>query len=404
MPKIFRSNIITQGDSLSLRELRDLAKINPQEFVRKIQAGADSGKITLSQMQDLKSLYRYLADVQVPVTMDVMGEKRAITASAFPILTGTLTIAAINAAYNQVPTIGGKLVTEIEDNKKITTIAAVSTLDKKQDSVKEGDDFPEIGTDEEKVEIRHKRNGRMFRITAETIEENDIAGIVGKTNGLGDIAANRIEEQTLRRVTDHDGSKASPAEPYVYRPAGTGTQLYNATANYPGTRAPSGTRITSNALVDETDLDAARNRLASFKDNDGNRISLPWSEVTVLVPYELIGILNKAMNSELVPGVENEVSNYGPRGMWNIPPERRLTSPKLSDLSTSAWYMGIFRRQFVRKWKLRFEYVTLGSDTQAYLNARVAFQARIAWDCEIGATDYVYAVQCLSASTAPADE
>jgi len=81
-----------------------------------------------------------------------------------------------------------------------------------------------------------------------------------------------------------------------------------------------------------------------------------------------------------------------------------VSSPKLDDYSTSAWYLGMFPRQFRRKWKLRAEYVTLGQDTESYLRSRIAFQMRVAWDCEIGAVDYVYVVQCLSGTTAPADE
>jgi hypothetical protein len=104
-----------------------------------------------------------------------------------------------------------------------------------------------------------------------------------------------------------------------------------------------------------------------------------------------------------VPGVENEVSNWGPRGKWRITPERVISSPKLDDLSASAWYYGAPKRQFVRKWKLRMEYVTLGANTEEYLKRRVAFQARIAWDVEVGARDYVYWVQSLAATTFPKD-
>lgn len=402
--KRFLSNIVGSGDGVSLRLIRDLAQNEPTEFVRKIQNLANDGKLKLTDFRNLRDTFLYLHDVHVPVSIEVMGAQRAVTASAFPILVGTTAIAAINDSYAAVPTVGEQLVTEIEDSKKVTTIAAVHTLDNHVDEVKETEDFPEIGTDEEKVEIRHKRNGRKLTVSAEAIEENEIADIVTRINALGEIAAEWIEEQTLRRVTDHDGSASSAAEPYVYRPAGTGTALFSSSANTPGTRAPSGTRKTSNALVDETDLDNARVLLASMKNARGKRIALPWSEVVVLVPYALVGTLAKIGNSEYVPGVQNEVSNYGPRGMWSIPPERRITTPKLDDFSAAAWYMGIPRRQFRRKWKLRFEYVTLGMDTQAYLNSRIAFQARIAWDCEIGATDYVYWVQNLAASTAPKDE
>jgi len=403
--QIFRTNLVPVGRRLSLYDLRSLARSEPRDFIHKISQGVADGKLSLKDIRDWKGLYSVLADVPVQVSMDIAGAQRTISASAMPIFTGTLAIAAINEAYAAVPSVGEQLVTDFEDSKKVTSIGAIHTLDKEgTDEVKELKDFPEVGVSEEKVEIRHKRNGRKITISAEAIEENDVADIVSRINALGEIAGEWIEEQTLERVTDHYGSGASPAEPYVYRPAGTGTQLYIATANYPGARAPSGTRVNNNALVDETDLAAARTVLRAMKNARGKRINIPWSEVQILVPDALEDTLMKIVSSELVPGVENEVSGWGPRGKYYIPLERCLSTPKLDDLSTSAWYMGAFKRQFRRKWKLRFEYVTLGSDTQAYLNSRVAFQARIAWDVEVGAVDYVYCVQSLSATTAPVDE
>jgi len=399
--KIFRTNIVPAGRNLSLSDLRHLAMKEPENFVRKMQEGAESGKLRLQDIRDIKGLFMALGDVQVPVVLELGGVKRTVSATAFPILTGTLAIAAINEAYARVPSIGQELVTEIEDNKKITTIAAVATSDKNVDEVKELEDLPEIGTDESKVEIRHKRNGRKLTISAEAIEENEIADIVSRINALGEIAADWVEEQTLERICDYYGSRNTPIEPYVYRPNGTGTALYRATANTPGTRAPSGTRVNNNAFVDDTDLDAARAVLMAMKNDRGKRISIPWSEVSLLVPDGILGKVLKVVNSEYVPGVENEVSNWGPRGQFRT--RSILSSPKLDDISTSTWYLGAFKRQFLRKWKLRFEYVTLGMDTQAYLNSRVAFQARIAWDCEVGSRDYVFAVQNLAATTAPGD-
>jgi len=404
MKQIFKTNIVPVGNKPSVYDLRTLAQNEPELFVRKIEKGIAEEKLTLESIKRWDFLYSALADVSVPVRMDVGGAQRSISTSAFPILTGTLAIAAINAAYDAVPSIGQDLVTDIEDNKKVTTMAQLHTLDKNVDEVKELDDFPEIGTNEEKIEIRHKRNGRKITISAEAIEENEAADIVSRINALGEIAGEWIEEQTLLRVTDHYGSGTAPAEPYVYRPNGTGTQLYNATANNPGTRAPSGTRVNSNALVDDTDLDNVRSVLRAMKNARGKRINIPWSEVQLLIPDALIGTMLKIANSELVPGVENEVSSWGPRGSFFIPLDRIKSSPKLDDLSTSAWYAGAFKRQFTRKWKLRFEFANLGMDTQAYLNSRVAAQFRIAWDMEVGARDYVFCVQSLSATTAPVDE
>lgn len=404
MSKLIHSSIQTQRGP-DLYSIRSLAQNEPKEFVRKMTEVTEAGKLKLTDIRDIKGLWQATADVPVQVQMpDISGAMRTITTSAFPIMTGTMVIAQINSAYAEIPKIGQNLVTEIDDNKKVTTIVGISTLDSKKDEVKELEDFPEVGASEEKVEIRHRKNGRKLTLSAESIQENDIPNFVLRVNDLAKFINRRIEKLTLERVTDHTGSGTSPAEPYVYRPAGTGTQLYNATANNPGTRAPSGTRITNNAFVDETDLDAARERMVTFKDDNGERIGYSLSNTVILCPDILVKKIAKTLNSEYVPGVENERSNWGPGGRFHIPMERVYSSPLMDDLSASAWYYGDFKSQFIRKWKMRFEYASLGMNTQAYLNAQVAAQFRIAYDVEVGARDYVYVIQCLSGTTAPVDE
>lgn len=397
--KLIPTNItVGRRGQPSLGDLRELARSHPEEFMRKAQGLIDEGKLRWEHITDLRALYQNFAAVQVPAEVEVMaGVRAAVMTSSFTLLTGGLTVQAINESYAAVPTIGEELVTELTDNKKVTTVAAITSMDKDTDVVEEGQPFPEIGAGEETFQIGHKRNGRRLSITAETIEENDVAGFVDKCNALGEIAGEWIEEQTLERICDKHGSNtSSAAEPYVFRPNGAGAALYSSTANTPGTRAPSGTRVDNNALVDNTDLDNARAVLAAMKNSRGKRMSVPVNQCILLVPDALVGVASKILNSELTPGVENELNSWGPRGMWR---PRLLSSPKIDDISTSAWYLGLFRKQFRRKWKLKLEYLTLAGDTQKFLESRIAFQARIAWDVEIGATDYVYVVQNLSGST-----
>ena len=396
---------VSSGPRLNLLDIRNMAQQDPKGFMVRIQGLIKEGKLGLGNVRDLRPLYAALADLKVPVEMS-MGEgmgTRTIDASAFPLLTGTFVIALINDSYMAVPTIGQELVREIDDPKKMTFIAAVHASDNDVDEVKEKEDFPEIGATEEKAVIMHKRNGRRLTITQEAIEENEIPNIVMKCNALGEIAADSVEELTIKRVCDYDGSCAAPADPYVYRPNGVGTPLFSATAKTPGPRATVGTRIMNNPFTDETALEKMRTALNNMRNMRGKRIAIPMSEVRILFPDSISGRVNKVLNSEYVPGIENEVNNWGPRGMWQLPPTRRLTTPKLDDLSTGAWYYGAPQKQFIRKWKLRFEYMTLGSDTESYLKRRIAFQARIAWDVEVGATDYVYWLQALPAEAAPKD-
>ena len=397
----FIPNVQVGGVGMDIDAIRMVAENEPGEFMGKMQGLIDTGDLRWEDVGDLRRMFHALSDVQVPCTVNVVGQQRDIMASAFPLLSGGLTVAGINDAFDAVPTIGGELVTEKDSNKKIDTYAAILNEDNKIDTVEEGEDFPLIGAGEEKFEIRSKRNGRRMAITAEMVEENDMAGIVDRVNALGEIAGEFVEEQTLKRVYDFDGSKSSGVEPFAYRPNGAGTDLYSSTANTPGTRAPSGNRINNNALVDTTDLDAARARLATMRNSLGNRIATPLGQMVLLVPDAVLGVASKALNSELEPGVENEVNNWGPRGRWR---PQLLSSPRLDDLSTSCWHLGDFKRQFIRKWKLRFEFVTLSGDTETFLKSRIAFQSRVAWDCEIGARDYVRVIQNLTATTAPGDE
>lgn len=390
-PRLISNVTVGERGRLSVEEIRTLAKADPKGFMDKVDLAIQRGDLSLAKVQDLKGMFRALADVEVPVVMDIgAGVQRTLTASAFPLLVGNLSVAAINAAYEAVPTIGEELVEDMEDNKRVTTIAAIHSMDKSIDTVKEDDDFPEISASEEKYEIRSKRNGRSLKISMEMIEENNVLDIVRRVNALGEIAGDYVEEQTLDRVTDRYGSAGSPAEPYVFRLGGTGAALYSTSANTPGTRAPNGTRKASNALVDETDLENARAILASMKNSRGKRINIPVNQCVLLVPDALVNKAAKILNSELVPGEENAVNIWGPRGRYR---PKLVSSPKLDDISASDWYLGNFKKQFIRKWKIRFEYVTLSGDMQAFLNRRTAFQARVAWDCEIGATDYVNVVQ-----------
>ncbi len=395
---LLRSPIQFGTPGLDAVALGSMAAAAPEVFARKMQDLIDSGELRWDKVRNLQTMFHNLVDIEVPVRMEVAGRERAVMASAFPLLAGGMTIAGLNEAYDAVPTIGQDLVTDVDDNKRVSIYAAITSMDVNEDKVKEGDDFPEISAGEEKYEIRSLRNGRRLSITAETIEENDVTNIVDRINALAEIANERIEEQTLRRVCDIDGSADSATEPYVLRPDGSGTGLYSATANTPGTRAPSGTRVKSNALADDTDLENARALLVKMLNSRGKRINIPMSQAQLVVPDALIGIATYLTKSELMPGTVNELNVWGPRGRYQ---PQIVSSPKLDDLSTSAWYLGNFKKQFRRKWKLRMEYVTLGMDTESFLRSRIAFQARIAWDVEIGALDYVYVVQNLSGTVAP---
>lgn len=394
-PKPFKHNLSADRGSVDVRGLADLAQAHPEEFVGKVEDLVADGKIRGADL-DLRALFKTFHKVRVKTTVPgVDGERSVVTTSAFPLLMGSVTVAELNRAYEAVPTIGQELVTDIQSNKKFAHVVKVNQLVPSELRTKEGDAFPLISAAETFSVIGHNRKGFQLAITAETLEENDMPGFLDMVVQGGQFASEVIEEQTLSRVCDQNGSAASPAPPYVWKPQNSVASLYSTSAVAGQTQV---TRIINNGLSTSDNLEAARSALAAFKNPRGRRIAVPMSEAILLVPDALAGAALKLLGSELEPGTVNEINNWGPRGPYR---PRFLSSPKLDDISTSAWYMGAFKRQFRRKWKLMLETVTVMADEMEFLRTREAFRMRAAWDVEVGAIDSVFVVQNLAASTAP---
>jgi len=392
------------SDPLDVASLKRSAEAEPNGFARKVHdlVFGDGPKLRWQNVRNVKAIQEALGDVRV--TAWDAGNKRAIDSSAFPLLTGNLTVAGVNEAYEALPTIGEQLVTELDDNKKTTTIVGVLSEAPTvgPNGIPEGKPFPLVKAGEERFDVGHVRDGRRMVITQEMIEENDLAGIVERVNELGAIAAELIEKLTLRRVCDVDGSGATAAEPYVLRLNKTAASLFSTTANTPGTRTPNGNRIENNPLTTTSNLETARARLATMTNPRGEPIPVDYASMVLLVPDALWLSAWKLINSTLEPGVFNEANFWGDSGPMR---PRILSSRFLDGFSTDTWYLGDFMKQTIRKWKLRPETIVLPGTSdaaaQSFLDARIGFQARIAWDCEVGVRDYVHVVQSLAATTAP---
>lgn len=403
-PKIAFDIRSANHGGLALGDLRTRLMADPKDASQVLDQVVRSDKVTWQSVlakHSLRDLFNALADIQVEGRVDVMGQERTIMTSAFPLFAGGLSVSAINEAYEAVPTIGQDLVTDMESNKKWVQVGGVLSHVHGGLETGENQPFPLVGASQERFDIGSNRKGLRMEITQEMIEENDTEGLLERLNALGEIPAEDVEVLTLDRVTDYDGSAASAAEPYALRINKVGKQLYTTTANNPGTRTPSGTRLTNRPLVSTTSLEAARALLALNQNSRGLPIAMPVSQMILLAPDALASTASKILNSELEPGVENEVNDWGPRGR-NRPTLR--TTSFLDRRSTTAWYLGAFKKQFKRKWKIRMETVTAMGDLVTFLRSRVAFEARVAWDVEVGAQDYVYVVQCLAATSSPKDD
>lgn len=394
---------LVRGFAAGAKDLAESGRLSDEvRSVGVTEADAQAFSFRTIGSERFKELRRQLQDVDVTIP-EAVGSARTITTGAFPLLTSALAVAGVNEAYMDVPTIGEQLVTEVDVNKKESTFAGILNYSKeKLERENESAEYAHVGSGSEQFSIKAKDLGMQTAISQNLIDQADTVAIADRLTNLGRLARMELEDHTLRRVTDNAGSAGTPAVPYVLKgpSVATGTSFFVTSNAAPLTRLPSsGNRITSNPLSDLANVEAARARFAEFTDAAGHRIAFDPSEIVILVPDALLFRAWTLLNSAGAPGVFNEANFFGPAGAMR---PQLLSSPKLDALSSTAWYFGIPRRVFKRTWLLRPEVSTHGGNgTMPYTTTREGLRVRVAWQCEIGASDYVGWLQCLEGSTAP---
>jgi hypothetical protein len=396
------SGLNVGGNAADVRGLLDLAAKpgNGQKFVELSADLIRAGKLRWEDV-DMLALFRATIDVPVEVRAQIAGiGERTLSTSAFPILAGNLTAELLERQDESVETIWQDLVTVRDTNKETTHLVRIVNSDTSHTGGRrrlEGDPYPLMTSSEERVQVDTVEDGRRVAITAKLLEVNDKAGFMEQVIALRQWAMNRRDRVTLHRIFDVHGSAASPAAPYVYRPNGSGTALYT-TSTTALSRAPSGTRLNNNALVDGSDIQAVIDVLANMRDELGYRVS-KIGALDLVVPHALRATLEKVIKSEMTPGVENEFNPYGPKGSYQI---RIHSSPKIDDFTTSVWLAsrGPIAQQFTLVSRLNMEYVSMAASMTDFLRNRLAYEARVADEFEVAARDHNRVVQSLPATTA----
>lgn len=394
------SNMRAGLGSADVRGLIDLASKNPQQFLEIATDLTRSGKLRWEDV-DMRALFLATIDVPVEVRAHMPGiGERTMSTALFPVLSGLLTTELLERQDESVQTIWQDLVTVRDTNKDTTHLVRIVNSDTSHTGAKqrkEGDPYPLMTAAEERVQVDTLEDGRRVAIGAKLLETNDKAGFMEQVIALRQWAMNRRDVRTLHMVYDVYGSGTGAAAPYVYRPNGTGTALYTTTTTT-HSRAKSGTRVNNNALVDKANLQAVVDVMANMRDESGYRVS-KISGIQVLTPHALRSTLSPIIKSEKTPGVENEHNTFGPLGEYQV---TGLSSPKIDDFTTTSWLAarGSFSQQFVLVSRLNMEYVSMAASMSDFLRTRLAYEARIADEFEVGARDHNRVVQSLAASTA----
>lgn len=242
--------------------------------------------------------------------------RESISSDMFPNLTGELINSTIIREFEALDTIGNQLCTVTKSNKEIDNIAGFDAVEMPEE-VQQGREYNESDWGEKYVTSQNKKFGRLLTITEEAVYFDQTSQILNRARGIGQKAALHKERQIVYGVQDITDYES-------YYPDGTQTALFS---------SANGNLVTSNPFGEEG-LQDVLTSIHEQTDEQGDPIYIPKSAAICLHPIHIFVQVNQMADSAKVPeGVENAKNVF--QGMFTP-----LTSPFVSDQSSTTWYYG----------------------------------------------------------------
>jgi len=289
--------------------------------------------------------------------------EEAVDSTAFAKATGALINAKVIDGYQSIDAIGDKLVTVIPSKLKMETIVGFNALDTPEE-VSEGMPYPASSMGEKYVTVNNTKWGRIIDITEETIMFDQTGQILVRSYGLGEKAALKKEQIIIEGATEITSN--------VYKPSGAGTTLYT------------GSSLSASSPLGTVGIQNVENKLREMTDENSNPvvIPLPW---ILLLPSELYPEGRKLYTSERDPDNAENADNIF-RNLYNP-----VTSPFLT--SSTQWWMGNFKREFVWTQVYGLETLSRPTGTDADFERDIRYQHKVRFYGGIGAVDNKYVVK-----------
>lgn len=312
----------------------------------------------------------------------------------FQVVTGELLGRKVIEGYeDDSGFIGDKLVTVIPSRYRNQKLAGFKALAGPTE-VPEGHPYEESTFEEKYVATDETKQGRILSINEELIAFDQTGEINRRALALGYYLRQERERTIVRAVTDADYASGK----FVYRPNGTGQQLYKANGSNRNWIGSGNTTSTSfNAavpLVDWTDIDfALRYRATEVKDDriDGTARPIVMPVKQLLVPESLRGSALSIINSTEINTTNGDNEARVANPVHNL--VEVLSSPFIDEQGGQAvndWYLGDFKRQFVWTEIWPVQTFLQRNDSQAAFDRDVVLRVKVRYFGGLSATDTVF--------------
>ena len=299
--------------------------------------------------------------------------QEAVTAAQFSTIVGTLLSKKVMDAYNGVTKILDQLVTSFTSTQETDTVPG-GYISGDLKPVGEGAEYPHTADISEKyVQIGHGKRGLILDVTDEAVRFDRTGIIMREAGKLGERMARDRESRGLKVIQDLTGYKG-------WKPSGTADDLYQNAQGAGDAHAYD--NYVTDVLSDYTDVEALWLLLKLMKDDIGEPMAV--DPKILLVPVTLDITATRIIRNNVLPGGTNNEMN---------PISNRfavLSSPYLDDNSTTAWYLGDFKQQFVEKVVIPPQVMSrrYGDNNEDAWRRDVVASYKVRHDTLIGAVDY----------------
>ena len=309
--------------------------------------------------------------------------EEGVSVAQFPVITGLLLSKKIMDAYNASAMVLDQLVTDFPSRLLVDRIPGAETTAALED-IEAGMPYPETADIQEKyVTVEGKKRGEILNVTWEAVHFDQTGLILRQANAFGEQAAKDREQRGLKTIMDMTDYQK-------YQPSGTQDDLYQ---NAAGSTHHVYDNLVVDVLADHSDINAAEILLGSMMDANGYYINTGQTRV-LLTGVNLKQLAWRIQNNTFMIGGTNEEMNPA-KGTFGL-----VVSPWVSANSTTAWWYGDFKKQFVEKVVLPMQVITRKDNiNESAFKRDILASHKVRHYTQVAAVDYKYVVKSTGAGS-----
>jgi len=311
-----------------------------------------------------------------PKTGIVKSYHEAVSSDMFPTINGEIINAAIIGAYNIPGLIGDQLCTTVPGKHEIERFVGFDAVEMPEE-VQQGRDYNDSDMGEKYATIQPVKVGRLLKITEEALFYDQSGILLQRAAGIGRKLGLEREQRIVQNIQDINSN--------VYRPSGIAEAIYSSSRTESGVACYN--LVTSNPFG-ESGLDAVTALVHDMVDENGDPIFIDEMNVKLLYPNDIkTQVLQMAGTLKVPEGMDNAINIY--QGKFTP-----LSSPYISQQSTSTWFYGTFVEDFVwlEHWPLQT--FTARPGNMKEFTADIKSQHKVRYLGNIGARDFRHSYKC----------